>query len=127
MDKTFLYLKQWKQNGSWRIRYRRDGYKEIELKVPRGYRGDKATLAHSKEFLAAYLAAGSQPVAEIAPGEKRGSYDTIDWLCIEYLASLDYTKRKPSMKEKIKRHVEDFRKRRGEHMIIARRQRIDPE
>ena len=73
-DQELRFLKQWKQDGNWRIRFRRDGYKEVELKVPRGYRGDKATLSNSQDFLAAYLAANSQPVAEIAAGEKRAAY-----------------------------------------------------
>ena len=32
----------------------------------------------AKQLLTAYLAAGSQPVAEISPGEKRGAYGTIE-------------------------------------------------
>jgi len=45
------YLQQWKQDGNWRIRFRRPGYKPVELPVPRGYRGDKlqATLISSIE------------------------------------------------------------------------------
>ena len=81
-----------------RIRYRRRGYEDVELKVPRGYRGDKMTLANSKEFLTAYLAAGSQPVAEIAPGEKRAAHGSVEWLCVEHLASLDFTARPKSMR-----------------------------
>lgn len=44
------YLQQWKQNGDWRIRFRRPGFKPVELPTPRGYRGDKATLGNSTEF-----------------------------------------------------------------------------
>ena len=111
------YLQQWKQDGNWRIRLRRPGFKSIELKTPPGYRGDKATLGNSQEFLAAYLAAMSAPVAPVARGAKRAAYGTIDWLCVEYLASLDFLGRPKSMREKIKRAVEDFRKRRGDNLV----------
>jgi site-specific recombinase XerD len=111
------YLKQWKQSGSWRIRYRRDGYKEVELKVPRGYRGDKSTLSNSRDFLTAYLAAGSEKAAEKAA--ERGANDTIDWLCVEYFASLDFTKRPKSTKYRHRLHIEDLRKRRGDHLVAV--------
>ena len=100
------YLQQWKQDGNWRIRFRRPGYKPCELPTPRGYRGDKASLSSSTAFLTAYLAAMAEPVAEVAPGDKRAAYGTVAWLCAEYLASLDYTERPTSMREKIKRSVE---------------------
>lgn len=71
------YLKQWKQDGNWRIRFRRPGYKPVELPVPPGYRGDKATLGNSKPFLVAYLAAMTEPVADVAPGDTRPAYGTV--------------------------------------------------
>jgi integrase/recombinase XerD len=111
------YLQQWKQDGNWRIRFRRPGYKPVELPTPRGYRGDKATLGNSKEFLTAYLAAMAEPVAEVAPGDKRAAYGTVQWLCAEYLASLDYTERPKSMRERIKRSVEAFREKCGDLLV----------
>jgi hypothetical protein len=68
------YLQQWKQDGNWRVRFRRPGHKPVELPTPHGYRGDKATLGDSKAFLTAYLAAMAEPVAEVAPGEKRAAW-----------------------------------------------------
>jgi hypothetical protein len=100
------YLQQWKQDGNWRIRFRRPGYKPVELPTPKGYRGDKATLGNSKEFLTAYLAAMAEPVAEVAPGEKRAAYGTVAWLVGEYLASLDYLGRPESMRTRHKRYIE---------------------
>ena len=40
----------------------------------------------------------SQPIAEIARGEKRAIYGTVAWLCAGYLASLDYLGRPESMR-----------------------------
>ncbi|MCA1390765.1 tyrosine-type recombinase/integrase [Bradyrhizobium sp. IC3123] len=111
------YLKQWKQDGNWRIRFRRPGYKPAELPVPPGYRGDKATLANSKDFLTAYLAAMAEPVAVVAPGEARATYGTVGWLCGEYLGSLDYTGRPQSMKDRHKRYIEEFREKYGDLIV----------
>ena len=113
------YLQQWKQDGNWRIRFRRPGYKPVELPVPRGYRGDKATLGNSTEFLTAYLSAMAEPVAEIAPGDKRAAYGTVDWLVAEYLGSLDFKERPESMREKIKRSVEGFGEKCGDLMVAV--------
>lgn len=83
------YLKQWKQNGNWRIRLRRR-FKEVELEVLPGYRADKATLANSQAFLAAHLAAQAEPVSPLKPGEKRAAYGSVAWLVGEYFGSLDF-------------------------------------
>jgi site-specific recombinase XerD len=111
------YLQQWKQDGDWRIRFRRPGYKPVELPTPKGYRGDKATLGNSQEFLTAYLAAMAEPVAEVAPGDKRAAFGTVAWLCGEYLGSLDYTGRPQSMKDRHKRYVEEFREKYGDLIV----------
>jgi integrase len=107
------YLKQWKQNGDWRIRLRRRGFKEVELKPPPGYRGVKSTLANSPSFLAAYLAAMAEPVTPLKPGETRSTYGSVNWLVAEYFDSLDFKGRPASMRVKHRRYIEDFRAKRG--------------
>jgi len=121
LARTFPYLKQWKQSGSWRIRFRRDGYKEVEFKVPPGYRGDKATLSNSKEFLTAYLAAMLAEVAPVPPGEKRAAYGTVAWLVIEYFASLDFTGRPKSVQKMHRRYLEEFRTLHGDKLVSVKR------
>jgi site-specific recombinase XerD len=111
------YLQQWKQDNNWRIRFRRPGYKPAELPTPKGYRGDKATLGNNEAFLTAYLSAMRAPVTEVAPGDKRASYGTVEWLCAEYLGSLDFMERPDSMRTMIKRNVEEFREKCGDLMV----------
>lgn len=112
-----LYLQQWKQDGNWRIRFWRPGFKPVELPAPRGYRGDKATLGNSTEFLTAYLSAMAEPVTEVAPGDKRAAYGTVNWLVAEYLGSLDFKERPKSMREKIKRSVDGSGEKCGDLMV----------
>jgi site-specific recombinase XerD len=118
------HLQIFDQRGDRRIRYRRRGFKRVDLPVPKGYKGREADptdsgLINSREFMAAYLAAGSQPLAELKAGEKRAAHGTVEWLCVEYLASPAYTRRPKSMRDRHKRYIEDFRKRRGTHMVAV--------
>jgi hypothetical protein len=115
------FLQQWKQDGNWRIRFRRDGFKPCELPTPPGHRGDKATLGNSQEFLTAYLAAMSAEVAPVAPGEKRAAHGTVAWLVTEYFASLDFTGRPPSIREKHRRYLEAFRQKHGDKIVSVKR------
>jgi site-specific recombinase XerD len=104
---SIKFVQQWKDNrGNWRGRFRRPGYASCELPMPRGYKGDKATLGNCQKFLTAYLAAMNAPVAPVASREKHG---TVAWLAAEYLASLDFTGRPKSMKDRHRRYIEAFR------------------
>jgi site-specific recombinase XerD len=114
---SIKFIQQWKDDrGNWRARFRRPGYAPCELPVPRGYKGDKATLANAKEFLAAYLAAMNASLAPVASREKHG---TVAWLAAEYLASLDFTGRPASMKTRHRRYIESFRIEFGDLPVAA--------
>lgn len=119
----FGYLKVWRQRErEWRVRFRRAGYPQVELPVPIDFRGDKAALkkilANDATFIAAYLAAMSEPVAPLKPGEKRSGYGTVNWLVAEFYASLDFTKRPKSVQDKHRPHIDRFRTEHGALPVV---------
>src|SRR5712671_4981591 len=52
----------------------------------------------------------------LKPGEKRAGHGSVAGLCAEYLGSLDFLGRPKSVRDKHRKHVEDFRVRRGDRM-----------
>ena len=114
------YLQKFRdRHGRWRIYFRRPGYRRRKLPVPPGYRGpDKPLPTDCLEFLAAYQNAMADPSA-VRGGKQRGFPGTISWLVSEYLASIDFLGRPESVRVKHRRHLEDFRARRGERPVIG--------
>src|SRR5262249_59610153 len=68
----------------------------------------------ASKFLPPTRKAMTQPLATLAPGEKRAANGTVAWLVAEYFSSPDFTGRPTSVRVKHRRHVEDFRVRRGD-------------
>src|SRR5262245_34241922 len=115
------YLKSFRdRHGCWRIYFRRPGSKPRPLPVPPGYQGPGKPLpTDCLEFLAAYQEAMTEPLASLKPGEKRAAYGSVQWLVAEYFGSLDFTGRPKSVRVKHRKHIEDFRVRRGERMVAG--------
>ena len=110
------YLKAFQdRHRRWRIYLRRPGCKPVALPVPRGYTGpDKPLPGDCLDFLAAYQAAMT---TEIKPGETRAAHGSVAWLVAEYFGSLDFLGRPTSVQIKHRRHIEEFRVRRGDRMV----------
>jgi integrase len=87
------------------------------LPVPPGYAGpDKPLPGDCLAFLAAYQTAMTEAVA-VKPGERRAAHGSVAWLVGEYFGSLDFVGRPKSVQVKHRRHIEDFRVRRGDRMV----------
>jgi integrase len=121
MERELRFLKTFQdRHGRWRIYFRRRGFKARALPVPSGYVGPNKPLpADCLAFLAAYQAAMTEPLAALQPGEKRAAHGTVAWLVAEYFASLDFLGRPKSVQVKHRKHIEDFRVRRGERIVAG--------
>ena len=113
------HLKIWNQSGNWRIVHR---LTQKALPVPKGFKGpkDKASLSNNTKFVEAWLAEMKRAaIAPVAPGAVSAKSGTAAWLRIEYLASPNFDRLTPSMKDKIKRHVESFCTRYADILVTA--------
>jgi integrase len=113
------YLKAFRdRHRRWRIYLRKPGCKPVALPVPPGYQGpDKPLPPDCLDFLAAYQTAMSEPLGALKPGEKRSGHGSVGWLVAEYFGSLDFLGRPKSVQIKHRKHIEDFRVRRGDRMV----------
>jgi integrase len=112
------YLKAYRdRHGRWRIYLRKRSHKPVALPVPAGYAGPDKPLPADLTFLAALQAAMTEPLAALKPGEKRSAHGSVGWLVGEYFASLDFLGRPKSVQVKHRKHIEDFRERRGDRMV----------
>jgi integrase len=102
------HIQRTRKNGVRRYYFRKPGFPRCALPGEPG----------SIEFLAAYQRALEQgPSAQV--GASRNKPGTIAWAVAEYLGSVDFAKRPPSVQQKHRRHLERFRVEHGDRTIAG--------